>query len=179
MDALKCGLGLISALALCWAPAAGADTGVATAVKATYLVKFAQYVAWPPSTFANPSAPINLCIVGRDPFGSGIDQAAKGERVDRHPIVVRRMASIDRNSPCHIAFVAGAVAAKALPAVEGAPILTVTDLSETRLHGLMQFDLRGGHIGFQIDDVAARRAGLDISSRLLAIAFSLTSRPAQ
>lgn len=179
MDTLKGWFGLLSALTLCWAPAASADTAVATAVKATYLVKFAHYVAWPPSSFASASAPINLCIVGRDPFGSAIDQAARGDRVDQHPIVIRRMASIDRNSPCHIAFVAGAVAAKALPAIDGAPILSVTDASETRQRGLMQFDLRAGHIGFQIDDVRARRVGLDISSRLLAIALSLTSRPGQ
>ena len=177
MGTLTGGLRLLAPLALIWAAPVRADTAVATAVKATYLVKFAHYVAWPPATFAGPSAPITLCIVGRDPFGPAIDQAAKDDRVDQHPIIVRRLSSIDKAMPCQIVFVAGPAAAKALPALDGAPMLTVTDAGETRLRGLMQFDVRAGHVGFHIDDVAARRAGLDISSRLLAIALSLTSRP--
>lgn len=164
------------AFGLVASPACAGDASIAAAVKATYLVKFPHYVAWPPAAGYGPTSPFILCIVGRDPFGGAIDQAARGDRVDLHPIVVRRMATITRRSGCHIAFIAGGVAEQALPAIDGDPVLSVTDAGETRARGIIQFELRDGHIGFHLDDLAAQRGGLTISSRLLSIALSVRSR---
>lgn len=155
---------------------ARADSSVEAAVKATYIVKFTHYVTWPESVLNAPAAPIVVCIVGRDRFGSTIDAAAKGERVDRHPVVVRRMAAIGRGSGCHIAYLAGDVAARTLPALDGAPIVSITDASETVERGVFQFEVRDGHVGFNVDDKRAARGGLAISSRLLSIALSVASR---
>lgn len=167
---------LAAAFGLIASPACAGDASIAAAVKATYLVKFPHYVAWPVVAGSSPAAPLVLCIVGRDPFGTAIDQAARGDRVDLHPIVVRRMAMIARGSGCHIAFIAGGVAEKALPVIEGDSVLTVTDADETRVRGIIQFESRAGHIGFHLDDVAAQRGRLTISSRLLSIALSVRSR---
>jgi len=165
------------ALLLCLAglPARAENGAVAAAVKATYLVKFAHYVAWPASAFSTPSAPLLLCIVGHDPFGGAIDAAARDERVDQHPVVVRRLPTIDRAAGCHIAFVSGG-AAQGLSAIDGAPVLSVTDTGETRARGVLTFALRDGHVGFDVDDRLAARDGLTISSRLLSIAWSVASR---
>jgi len=156
-------------------PARAENGSVATAVKATYLVKFAHYVAWPATAFSAPSAPLLLCI-GRDPFGAAIDTVARDERVDQHPVVVRRLPAIDRAAGCHIAFVAGGAAAQGLPAIDGAPVLSVTDAGETRARGVLTFEVRDGHVGFDVDDLVAARGGLTISSRLLSIAWSVASR---
>lgn len=166
--------------ALCFiaSPAEAGDTALASAVKATYLVKFAHYVAWPATAMESPTAPIRLCIVGRDPFGAAVDGVAQGELIDQHPVVVRRIAMIDRAAGCNIAFLAGDVAGQALLRIEGSPILSVTDAAETRARGMLQFEVRGGHVGFHVDDIAAARAGLRINSRLLSIALSIKSREA-
>lgn len=155
---------------------ARAVSSVEVAVKATYIVKFAHYVTWPASALSSPAAPIVVCIVGRDRFGATIDAAAKGDRIDQHPIIVRRMAAIDRSSGCSMAYLSGDVAARSLAAVDGSPILTITDASETAERGVFQFEVRGGHVGFNIDDKRAGRGGLGISSRLLSIALSVSSR---
>lgn len=157
-------------------PAQAADAAIAAAVKATYLVKFAHYVAWPPAATDGPAAPLVLCIVGHDPFGGAIDKAAQGERVDQHPIVVRRIATIDRSSICHIAFVSGETTAQELASIDGMPVLSVTDAADTPVRGMVQFELHDGHVGFHLDDLAAGRGGLAISSRLLSIALSVRSR---
>lgn len=177
MKAIRVALTLVFGL-IASAASAGAPP-VATAIKATYLVKFANYVAWPPDAMGGPTAPLILCIVGRDPFGSAIDRAALGDHIDQHAVVVRRMPTVDHASGCHIAYLAGDVAAPSLTAIDGDSVLSVTDLDETRARGIVQFALRGGHIGFNIDDVAARRARLTINSRLLAIALSVRSREAR
>lgn len=155
---------------------AHAASSVETAVKATYIVKFTHYITWPNSALSSPATPIVVCIVGRDSFGSMIDAAAKGERVDQHPVIVRRMTAIDRGSGCNVAFLAGDIAARTLSATDGLPILTITDASETAERGVFQFEVRSGHVGFNVDDGRAGRGGLGISSRLLSIALSVTSR---
>lgn len=166
------------ALSLCLAglPARAENGAVATAVKATYLVKFAHYVAWPASAFATPTAALVLCVVGRDPFGAALDAAARDERVDQHPIVVRRLPVFDHTVGCHVAFLAGGAAAQGLSATDGEPVLSVTDEGETKVRGVLSFAVRDGHVGFDIDDRLAARAGLAINSRLLSIAWSVASR---
>ncbi|MDB5708513.1 MAG: hypothetical protein JWL96_583 [Sphingomonas bacterium] len=171
-------MALVALLCLAGFPARAENGSVAAAVKATYLVKFAHYVAWPANTFSAPTAPLALCIVGHDPFGAAIDAAARDERVDQHPVVVRRLVTIDRAAGCHIAFIAGAAAAQGLPAIDGAPVLSVTDADETRPRGVLAFGLHDGHVGFDVDDRLAARGGLTISSRLLSIAWSVASRGA-
>src|SRR4051812_42915204 len=50
------------------------------AVKAAYLYKFAPFVQWPPASLA-PGEPLQLCVVGADPFGRLLDVAATGQMV--------------------------------------------------------------------------------------------------
>lgn len=167
----------VTAVALCLlaAPALAEQGSVAAAVKATFLVKFGHYVTWPAEAVEGPTAPLVLCIAGHDPFGSLIDRAAQGEHVDQHPIVVRRMSAVGRNSGCHIVFLSGD-AGPALAQLDGTPVLSVTDAADSRARGMVQFEVRGGHVGFHLDDMMARRGGLSISSRLLSIALSVRSR---
>ena len=38
-------------------------------------LQFLEVCAWPDGTFATPTAPFVICIVGEDPFGNRLDQA--------------------------------------------------------------------------------------------------------
>jgi hypothetical protein len=143
-------------------------------VKAAYLAKFAPFVAWPSSAFANGAAPLQLCVQGDDPFGPMLDRLTAGESVGAHPVIVRRMTRLDADSGCQIAYVAGSSAqsrAAALKAVDGEPVLTVTDAdSEGAGKGVVDLVLVGGRVRFMIDEEKAAQSGLTISSKLLALA---------
>jgi len=146
------------------------------AVKAAFLPKFAPYVTWP---LAGAGDSYVICIVGRDPFGSLVDEAAAGQRIDGRPIAVRRLAKVDRTIPCHMAFLAGSPSQsveEALDALRGVPMLTVTDGRVSRARGIIHFELSGGRVRFHIDDAVAARAGLNISSKLLSLALSVRPR---
>ena len=149
------------------------------AVKAAFLPKFAPYATWP-SAWAPPAgSPLVLCIVGRDPFGTLIDEAVEGARRDASPIVVRRLARVERSSGCHIAYLGGSPVqpvAAALAAIAGAPMLTVTDARVGRDRGMLHFELRDGRVRFHIDDAAAARAQLGVSSKLLSLALTVRQR---
>jgi hypothetical protein len=159
-------------------PAHGADRSLEFAVKATFLVKFATFVEWPPGSFESDTSTFNLCILGADPYGGRISQAATGQAVGRHPIVLRQIARAEARSNCHAMFISGSASQDvddALKAVAGTPILTVTDSTLDAAAGVIHFVIANDHVTFDIDNVAAARNGIVISSKLLSLARKLTT----
>jgi hypothetical protein len=150
-----------------------ADLPLEEAVKASYLYKFAPFVQWPPVAFDSATAPLTICIGGQDPFGAALDEAVRGQRVNGHPIVVRRIEAIRAGLTCHILFVGGGNAEAMLRAVAGEPVLTVTDRSRGVTGGMIQFVTTTGRVRFMVDLGTAQNSGIAISSKLLGLAVSV------
>ncbi|HEV2817491.1 MAG TPA: YfiR family protein [Allosphingosinicella sp.] len=149
------------------------------AVKAAFLPRFARYVAWPAPALPTAGAPFQLCLIGRDPFGRLLDQAAASELIDGHSVAVRRIPSAGQAAGCHLAFVHGAAptdTARLLLALRAQPVLTVTDGRAGPQRGMIHFTIVGGRVRFFIDEAAAAERGLSISSRLLALAAGVRQR---
>jgi hypothetical protein len=167
----------LAAAAIVLAAGAAAAEPLEYAVKAAFLSKFGFYVDWPNGAFAGPGSPLNLCVVGDDPFGSMLDDAAAGQREGR-PIVVRRLKAAARDSDCHIAYVGGdARAAASVDGLRGSAALVVTDArNPAPATGVIHFVVRDNRVRFTIDDEAAAQNGLAISSKLLGLALSVKPR---
>jgi len=150
-----------------------ADLPLEAAVKASYLYKFAPFVQWPSAAFDSTTAPLVICIGGQDPFGSALDEAVRGQRVNGHPIVVRHLTAVHAGSACHILFVSGDNAEEMLRAVAGEPVLTVTDRSRGVTGGIIQFVTTAGRVRFMVDLGTAQNSGIAISSKLLGLAVSV------
>jgi hypothetical protein len=163
--------------ALAFGPARAGGGDLELAVKATYLYKLAPFVNWPPSAYAGPGAPLTICVQGADPFGPVLDRATSGQSVAGHPVVVRRMARIEPDSGCQIAYLSGGPAqsqAQALQALQGQPVLTVTDEARgPSPKGIVHLLLEGGKVRFAIDAGQADAGGVAISSKLLALAVAV------
>jgi len=153
--------------------ARAADLPLEYAVKASYLYKFAPFVQWPPAAFETPTSPLAICIAGPDPFGPALAEAVRGQRVNGHPIIVRRVENVRPGVACQILFVGGGEAGEALQAVAHEPILTVTDHSRSGVGGMIQFVMVSGRVRFMIDQAAAQESGIAISSKLLGLAVSV------
>src|SRR3712207_721844 len=74
-------------------------------VKAVFLLNFARFVAWPAEAFAHAHSPIVIGILGDDPFGSAIDEMARGERVGGRSITLKRLRADANATKCHILFI--------------------------------------------------------------------------
>lgn len=151
-------------------------------VKATFLPKFMAYVAWPSAALPAPNEPIQLCVIGRDPFGGRLEQAIAGQRVEQRPLALRRLDTTEGAGSCRLAFVSGSPhqsAAAALKALQGAPVLTVTDARLGPSRGMVHFELSGGRVRFHINDAGAASSDLAISSRLLNLALTVQPREKQ
>lgn len=170
---------LLVALALILGAAPAGAQPSENAVKAAFLPRFARYVTWPAPASPHAGAPFQLCVVGRDPFGPMLDQAASSELIDGHNVTVRRMISADRAAGCQLAFVQGASpqdTTRLLLALRSQSILTITDARAGPQRGMIHFTIVGGRVRFFIDDAEAAVRGLSISSRLLALAAGVRAR---
>ena len=143
-----------------------------TQVKAAFLPRFARYASWPAPAMPKGSNPFVLCVIGSDPFGNLLDSAARTQSVDGRRIVVRRTDNATSVDDCQIAFVAGARAGQLLAAIGAKPVLTVTDGANGH-RGIIHFTLADGRVRFFIDQASAARRGIQISSRLLALAVGV------
>jgi hypothetical protein len=150
------------------------------AIKATYLYKFIPFVEWPAGAFASPESAFNICVVGDDPFGDILDRALAGVKIGDRPVTSKRLAVADRAAGCHVMFIGGSTdqpVAAALAAVEGAPILTVTDSAPNRdSSGTVNFVVADNKVRFEIDQRAAAANGLAVSAKLLSLAINVTRR---
>src|SRR5690349_14383540 len=63
-------------------------------IKAVFLFNFTQFVEWPGNVFNSDDAPFVIGILGKDPFGSYIDNAVADEKMGSHPITIVRYNSI-------------------------------------------------------------------------------------
>lgn len=150
------------------------------ALKAAFLFNFVKFVEWPASAFAGERAPMTICVFGNDPFGRALDEVVQGERVGERGLAVRRPDGRDDLEACHVLFVSSSEKdrlAGVLAQVQGAPVLTVGDTDGfLRAGGVINFVLEGSKVRFLIDQEAAERSGLRISSKLMRLAVNAGSR---
>ena len=159
------------------APGARADAALEYALKADYLPKFTAFITWPEAAFTSPGQPVTICVLGRDPFGNKLVESARGVRFGERRIRILRLAAPDPEAICHLLFISGdeAVAEGTLDAMKGKPVVTVTD-SGLKAHGVISFLIEANHVRFDIDNDAAARNGLVISSKLLGLAHAVKQR---
>jgi hypothetical protein len=157
----------------CLASAAKSQASLEQAVKASYLIKFAPFVEWPPRAFPPGSKSFLICIAGEDPFGTVVDEVARGQKVRGRPVALQRLPAGTSAAACQILFLGRSAQAASGDAPAGQPVLTVTDRGSGAAGGMIQFVMQAGRVRFQIDEGAARANGLTISSKLLELAIAV------
>jgi hypothetical protein len=173
---LRCRVAWLVGLALLGAVAPGASAQTTTSaeyqLKAAFLYKLAQFVQWPARAFRDAQAPLVIGILGEDPFGAYLDESiVRGEKIDEHPLVVRRYKRVDDAVEGHLLFISSANPAeleKIFAQLKGRAILTVGDADTfTRLGGMVRFVVEEGHVRLRISVEAAKACDLKISSKIL------------
>lgn len=137
-------------------------------VKAAYIYNFTQYAEWPPAALGN--RPLTICVAGRDVFGHVLEDLVRGESIGGRPLTARTI--LEPEPGCHVLFVpAGAALSAYMRSARTAPVLTIGETEEFFGEGgIIRFVREGSKIRFEIDQQAAERVGLRLSSRLLRLA---------
>jgi len=152
-------------------PAVGSAQTV-TEVKAAFIYNFARFVDWPASAFSHPQAPLVIGVRQGDPMGPAL-QALSGKMVQGRPIRVLLTDKAEEFKNCQVVFLGRPADRRVLREIlSHLPILTITDEEAEfkNLGAVINFIVVENRLRFEINQKAARRANLKISSQLLKLA---------
>ena len=143
------------------------------ALKAAFIYNFAKFTEWPADVV--PAAePFVMCVLGDAAVGEALERAVKGRVLAGRRMAVSSVSAAEPQRGCHILYVSGVTAGQAAQLVAGlrdVPVLTISDVEGfTELGGIAQFFFEHGQLRFSVHLESAKRARLQISSRLLALA---------
>ncbi len=151
------------------APGARADELPEYRLKAAFVYNFIVYAEWPAET----GGTLNLCLQGADPFGKEID-GLQGKAAGGRQIAVHRRAANESLKDCQIIYFSPTLAARLpqlLETLRGQVVLTIADSPGAARQGVaLNMGVVQSKISFEANLLAARGAGLNLSSKLLRLA---------
>jgi hypothetical protein len=155
-------------------PVVLAQTASEPALKAAFLFNFPKFTEWPGEILA-AGDPLLLCVVNDSVVAGLLETHTKARTAAGRALMV---ATMTQDSPalssCGVLFMAGLDPARRgtlLQALSRKPILTVGDGEGfARAGGVVGLFIKDGTLQFAINTVAAERAGLRLSSKLLSLA---------
>ena len=149
-------------------------------VKAAFVYNFAKFVQWPEPDGAPTPGPIRICILGTNPFGSALERAVRGKSVNNRKVVILYPRSSTQASECELAFIPASeepTLGEILARLGPQPILTVSDIQRfSEQGGVIGLKMDKNRVRFEVNMVAARKAGLKLSSQLLRVASHVTGQ---
>jgi hypothetical protein len=155
-------------------PVAHAQSAAEYQVKAAFLFNFAKFVQWPADAFPSGDAPLQICVLGQDPFGREFEQVIIEKTVNGHRIEVAHPDGVPQARACQILFVASSEKqrlADILQGLKGTSVLTVGDSPNfIQTGGVINFVLDHDRVRFEVNLKAAELAHLKLSARLLTVA---------
>ena len=176
----------VSAIMLCWflfnaSPQAFSMNGESAEypLKLAFLYNFTKFVEWPAGSFRSPDSPLSICIVGHNPFSLEVENELRTRPVGSHAVEFVALKQTDKLNLCHIVFIPVTEKDQAgiLRSLKGSGALTVGESEGFAVRGgIVNFTIEGGKVRFEINTLAADRAGLRISSKLLSLARVVTDQ---
>jgi len=144
-----------------------------SALKAAFLYNFVKFAAWP-TVAAPPDSALKLCVLGDEAVEIALEQTVKDRQVDGHALAVASVKVEGALGSCHVLYVTGLDrrgSVQLIERVKAAPVFTVSDLDAfAALGGVGQLFVENGKMKFALNPTSAQRAGLRLSSKLLALA---------
>jgi hypothetical protein len=149
-------------------------------VKAAFLYNFAKFVQWPPQVFKSSNAPIVICVLGPSLILSSIEGAVADKKIEGRAIVVSMLPDVKRANVCQILFVSSTDGhfMRSFPQeFRTMGVLTVGEAEGFAVEGgVVNFKIESGRVRFEINQDAAEKSGLKISSKLLSLAQIVKTR---
>ena len=163
-------------------PTATNGTVTEEKVKAAFVVRFLNYVEWPPASFPQADSPYVIGVIGAPDLARELDKSAALTVPGRRPIVIRRIGERDSVSGAHVIFIGNIDRTSVnrwlgLAAQEAALLITEVDSALPR-GSMINFRLVEDRVRFEVALEPVDRAGLKLNSRLLTVAMTVTKGPA-
>ncbi len=149
-------------------------------LKAALIYNFAKFTEWPADALP-PSAPFTACVLGADQIGDALERSVKGRQIAGRAVTVVQIAPDGPLRSCQLLYLSGlkkAQVAALLGPLRGVPVLTISDADDfARIGGIAHVFVENGKLGFNLNLELARRARLQLSSKLLVLAAHVEEQP--
>jgi hypothetical protein len=143
-------------------------------VKLAFLYNFTKFVEWPPRSYGEAGSPLTICIVGDDPFSPDLEGELQTREVRGHPVKIKKLKPDADLNACQIVFVPLTAETHAISIVMRLKRSNTLTIGETEgfamLGGIINLTIEENKLHFEVNPIAADRAGLKISSKLLSLA---------
>lgn len=124
--------------------------------------------------FKGPNDPVEICVMGRNPFGHALEDLVEGKVVADRALVVREIADVSEAGACHILFLASSERLRfraILAKLKDHSIFSVGDTNDFIAEGgIANLWIESGRVRIEINAGAAQKKNLRISSRLMRLA---------
>jgi hypothetical protein len=153
-------------------PPAGGQEVDESQFKAAFMFNVAKFVEWPATSFASPSDPIVICILGATPVDAALAQAPSSPLIDGRKLLIRRIKDARDGTDCHILFVSASEQKRWrwTSDVKTGGVLTVGEsYGFASDGGVVDFKVESTKVRIEVNLEAAQRAGLRLSSKLLSL----------
>jgi hypothetical protein len=148
-------------------------------IKAAFIYNFARFIEWPTQAFSSADSPMTIGLLGENAFGDNLAQTIAGKVIKGHPLQFKTYASMAEATNCQVLFISASEQkhlSKILDQLQGTCILTVSDFDTTDNFigqgGMIDLVIVDDKVRFEINNAAAKKAGLTISSKLLSLAIN-------
>lgn len=143
-------------------------------LKANFLATSPRFVDWPEDAKASSRKFFSLCVYGTFDFGTTLAEMTRANTVHGLRVDVKWIRKEPQLRACNLAFISGSEQkryAQLLQGLQGMPVLTVGETPGfLEAGGMLNLEIKGSTLQFDVNLAAAERAHLKISSRLLVIA---------
>lgn len=143
-------------------------------VKVNFIYNFAKFVTWPSGTFPASSDSFALCAYGKNSVTKALQQYVQGKTVQGRKVAVKAVVNISDARACQVLIIGPLKKGQLndlLESLQGVPVLTVGETPGfTQAGGIINLIEESDQLRFDVNDVAARKVRLTISSRLLSLA---------
>ncbi len=143
-------------------------------VKAAYLYNFIKFIDWPPA-YIETKKHIVIGVYKNQQFGDILEHLLENKKIKGKMWEIRFLYSIKDVASCDVLFISSENASETIniiKATKNKPILTIGNNIKNfcQYGGIINFTPKGSVKRFEINNEAAKKHKLKISSKLLALA---------
>ena len=145
-------------------------------IKAAFIYNFARFVDWPTQAFPDAASPMTVGMLGENAFGDSLQGAINGKTIKGHALQFKQLDSLADATNCQVLFISASEKSrlsKILARLQGTSVLTVSETDGfIEGGGMINLKIVDQKVRFEINNDAAKKAGLTISSKLLSLAIN-------
>ncbi|MES9862632.1 MAG: YfiR family protein [Candidatus Thiodiazotropha sp. LLP2] len=143
-------------------------------LKAVFIYNFAKFTRWPESQLSSLDNQINLCAIGEDYFSNNL-QVLDGKILRGRTINIEHFkAKTNDLQRCNVLYLAHSIKQETeqiLELLTSKSVLTISEIPDfSKSGGMIELQTHSDKVRFTINLMATRKAGLEISARLLNLA---------